>query len=192
MLRQHFHDFLEQVAPVAEEIGMRLCCHPDDPPFGLLGLPRLMSTEADYAERMAAVDLPANGITLCSGFKSYRAAPLAWISSLGVAQCLPAFSRRQRRHGVVQAHTAAPWPTSAPPSGLLHLQLWRGARPESFDQVPGVRPGRRPAGSRLRLAGPRDRKLIAMRWPLSPRPASGSSRRAAPRPWPRIDRDRRG
>jgi mannonate dehydratase len=67
VLRQHFHDFLEQVAPVAEEIGMRLCCHPDDPPFGLLGLPRIMSTEADYAERMAAVDLPANGITLCSG-----------------------------------------------------------------------------------------------------------------------------
>ncbi|AUH34027.1 mannonate dehydratase [Paracoccus tegillarcae] len=67
VLRQHFHDFLEQVAPVAQEIGMRLCCHPDDPPFGLLGLPRIMSTEADYAERMAAVDVAANGITLCSG-----------------------------------------------------------------------------------------------------------------------------
>ena len=46
---------------------MRLCCHPDDPPFPLLGLPRVMSTEADFAERIAAVDLPANGITLCSG-----------------------------------------------------------------------------------------------------------------------------
>ncbi|MDO5658705.1 MAG: mannonate dehydratase [Paracoccus sp. (in: a-proteobacteria)] len=67
VLRRHFHDFLEQVAPVAQEIGMRLCCHPDDPPFPLLGLPRIMSTEADYAERMAAVDLEANGITLCSG-----------------------------------------------------------------------------------------------------------------------------
>ncbi|RMC36478.1 mannonate dehydratase [Paracoccus alkanivorans] len=67
VLRRNFHDFLEQVAPVAQEIGVRLCCHPDDPPFGLLGLPRVMSTEADYAERLAAVDLPANGITLCSG-----------------------------------------------------------------------------------------------------------------------------
>jgi mannonate dehydratase len=67
VLRRNFHDFLEQVAPVAQDLGMRLCCHPDDPPFGLLGLPRIMSTEADYAERMAAVDLPANGITLCSG-----------------------------------------------------------------------------------------------------------------------------
>lgn len=66
-LRRHFHDFLELVAPVAEEIGLRLCCHPDDPPFGLLGLPRVMSTEADFVERCAAVDLPANGITLCSG-----------------------------------------------------------------------------------------------------------------------------
>ena len=67
VLRRNFHDFLELVAPVAEEIGLRLCCHPDDPPFGLLGLPRVMSTEADFAERCAAVDLPANGITLCSG-----------------------------------------------------------------------------------------------------------------------------
>ncbi|TKW67835.1 MAG: mannonate dehydratase [Paracoccus denitrificans] len=67
VLRANFHAFLEQVAPVAQDLGMRLCCHPDDPPFGLLGLSRVMSTEADYAERMAAVDLPANGITLCSG-----------------------------------------------------------------------------------------------------------------------------
>ncbi|MDP3342452.1 mannonate dehydratase [Frigidibacter sp.] len=67
VLRRHFHDFLEQVAPVAQDLGMRLCCHPDDPPFPLLGLPRVMSTEADFAERIAAVDLPANGITLCSG-----------------------------------------------------------------------------------------------------------------------------
>ncbi|MFN3526076.1 MAG: mannonate dehydratase [Paracoccus sp. (in: a-proteobacteria)] len=67
VLRRNFHDFLEQVAPVAQDIGIRLCCHPDDPPFPLLGLPRIMSTEADFAERMAAVDVPANGITLCSG-----------------------------------------------------------------------------------------------------------------------------
>lgn len=67
VLRRNFNAFLELVAPVAEDLGMRLCCHPDDPPFPLLGLPRIMSTEADYAERMAAVDVMANGITLCSG-----------------------------------------------------------------------------------------------------------------------------
>lgn len=60
-------DFLEQVAPLAQELGLRLCCHPDDPPVSLLGLPRIMSTEADYRRLLEAVDLPANGITLCSG-----------------------------------------------------------------------------------------------------------------------------
>ncbi len=66
-LRRHLVDFLEQVAPFAQEIGVRLCCHPDDPPFPLLGLPRIMSTEDDYRTLMDAVDTPANGITLCAG-----------------------------------------------------------------------------------------------------------------------------
>ncbi|MEO6986456.1 MAG: mannonate dehydratase [Paralcaligenes sp.] len=72
-LRQHLFDFIEQVAPVAQEVGIRLCCHPDDPPYPLLGLPRIMSTEADYAALMQAVDLPANGITLCAGSLGARA-----------------------------------------------------------------------------------------------------------------------
>ena len=66
-LRQHFVDFLTEVVPVAEELGLRLCCHPDDPPFALLGLPRIMSTEADYRAILEAVNSPANGMTLCSG-----------------------------------------------------------------------------------------------------------------------------
>lgn len=66
-LRQHLVDFLEAVVPTAEEVGVRLCCHPDDPPFPLLGLPRVMSTEADYAALMAAVPSRASGITLCTG-----------------------------------------------------------------------------------------------------------------------------
>lgn len=66
-LRANFVDFLEQVVPTAEELGVRLCCHPDDPPFALLGLPRVMSTEADYKYIVDAVDSPSNGITLCSG-----------------------------------------------------------------------------------------------------------------------------
>ncbi|WP_321345467.1 mannonate dehydratase [Breoghania sp.] len=66
-LHTHLVDFLSEVAPTAERLGLRLCCHPDDPPVPLLGLPRVMSTEADYAAVMKAVDLPANGITLCSG-----------------------------------------------------------------------------------------------------------------------------
>lgn len=66
-LRAHLVDFLSEVVPTAERLGLRLCCHPDDPPVPLLGLPRVMSTEADYAAVMKAVDSPASGITLCSG-----------------------------------------------------------------------------------------------------------------------------
>lgn len=72
-LRRHFHDFLEEVAPIAQSLGVRLCCHPDDPPYPLLGLPRVMSTEADYVALTQAVDVPANGITLCSGSLGARA-----------------------------------------------------------------------------------------------------------------------
>lgn len=66
-LRHNLFDFLEQVVPTAERLGQRLCCHPDDPPFPLLGLPRVTSTEADYHALCKAVDSPANGITLCTG-----------------------------------------------------------------------------------------------------------------------------
>ncbi len=66
-LRANFVDFLDAVVPTAEDLGVRLCCHPDDPPFALLGLPRVMSTEADYKVMLDAVDSPANGMTLCSG-----------------------------------------------------------------------------------------------------------------------------
>ena len=66
-LRRHHADFLAEVVPTAERLGLRLCCHPDDPPFPLLGLPRIVSTEQDYAKLIEAVRSPANGITLCTG-----------------------------------------------------------------------------------------------------------------------------
>jgi len=66
-LRSNLHVFLAEIIPVAERLGIRMCCHPDDPPFPLLGLPRIMSTEADYTDLINAVDSPSNGITLCSG-----------------------------------------------------------------------------------------------------------------------------
>jgi len=66
-LRANLFDFLAEVVPTAEALGLRLCCHPDDPPFALLGLPRIMSTEDDYAALVAAVPSPANGITMCTG-----------------------------------------------------------------------------------------------------------------------------
>ncbi|MCA0962389.1 mannonate dehydratase [Salipiger bermudensis] len=66
-LMQHHVDFLSEVVPEAERLGIRMCCHPDDPPFPLLGLPRVMSTEADYRALLDAVPSPSAGITLCSG-----------------------------------------------------------------------------------------------------------------------------
>jgi mannonate dehydratase len=72
-LRAHFLDFLAEVVPVAEDLGLLLCCHPDDPPFPLLGLPRVMSTAADYGAVLDGVNSPANGMTLCSGSLGARA-----------------------------------------------------------------------------------------------------------------------
>jgi len=66
-LRQHQIEFLSEIMPTAEQSDVRLCCHPDDPPFSLLGLPRVMSTEEDYRHLLETVKSPANGITLCSG-----------------------------------------------------------------------------------------------------------------------------
>lgn len=66
-LQRHLVDFLTEVVPVADEAGIRLCAHPDDPPWPLLGLPRILSTTQDYAAMLAAVDHPANGVTLCTG-----------------------------------------------------------------------------------------------------------------------------
>jgi mannonate dehydratase len=66
-LRRHLFAFLEEVVPTAERLGLRLCCHPDDPPFSLMGLPRIMSTETDYKAVLDHIPSPANGMTLCSG-----------------------------------------------------------------------------------------------------------------------------
>ncbi len=66
-LRANLIDFLAEVAPVAESLNMRLCAHGDDPPWPLLGLPRVLSTEADYLKVLDAVDLNANGVTFCTG-----------------------------------------------------------------------------------------------------------------------------
>ena len=64
--------FLRAVVPVAEQAGVRMAIHPDDPPFTLLGLPRIVSTEADVRALLEAVPSPANGLTMCVGTFSSR------------------------------------------------------------------------------------------------------------------------
>jgi mannonate dehydratase len=66
-LRQNHKRFLEEVVPTAEELGLKLAVHPDDPPRNLLGLPRIVSDADDIDWILSAVDSPANGLTLCSG-----------------------------------------------------------------------------------------------------------------------------
>ncbi|SEH29339.1 mannonate dehydratase [Rhizobium sp. NFR12] len=72
-LQSNLVDFLSEVVPVAEQVGINICAHPDDPPWPLLGLPRILSTEDDYAHMLKAVDSRANGVTLCSGSLGARA-----------------------------------------------------------------------------------------------------------------------
>ena len=66
-LRQHLFDFLGEIMPTCERLGMRMAIHPDDPPRGIFGLPRILSTEQDAAALLAAVPSPMNGLTLCTG-----------------------------------------------------------------------------------------------------------------------------
>ncbi|MFC2176438.1 mannonate dehydratase [Bacteroidota bacterium] len=66
-LKTHLHFFLEEIIPVAEQVGIRMAIHPDDPPRPLLGLPRVVSNINDAKELLSVVDSPSNGITMCTG-----------------------------------------------------------------------------------------------------------------------------
>lgn len=72
-LKQNLFSFLAQIIPAAEKAGILMCIHPDDPPYPILGLPRVVSTEQDILDIYHAVDSPNNGLTFCTGSFGVRA-----------------------------------------------------------------------------------------------------------------------
>jgi len=71
-LRRHLYEFISSIGPVAQEVGVKLAIHPDDPPFPILGLPRVVSIENDAMQIIKTFNSPNNGLCFCTGSYGVR------------------------------------------------------------------------------------------------------------------------
>lgn len=96
-LVENLRHFLRRIAPVCEDCGIKMAIHPDDPPWGIFGLPRIIKNTADLERLLSLVDSDINGITFCTG-------------SLGASKDndLPAMIRKFRRQDIFRASEKCP------------------------------------------------------------------------------------
>lgn len=106
-LWKNLQTFLEAVIPVAEESGVKMAIHPDDPPWGLFGLPRIITGEANLERFLKLVDSPANGLTFCTG-------------SLGAGQSNDLIAMAKKFAGRIH---------------FVHLRNIRWTGPKDFEEV---------------------------------------------------------
>ncbi len=112
-LFEHLVAFLEDVVPVAESVGVRLALHPDDPPWPVFGLPRIVSDAAAIARVMNAVDSPANGLTFCTGALGASAAnDLVAMAERFAERIAFVHARNVRRTGERDFHEVAHHPSA--------------------------------------------------------------------------------
>jgi mannonate dehydratase len=123
-LQKSLAAFLREVVPVAQEAGVRLAIHPDDPPWSLFGLPRVVSTAADVRAIFAACDTLANGLTFCVGSFGARADNdlLAMAREFG-ARIHFAHLRQVRREADGSFHEAEHLDGSSDMVGLIRVLL---------------------------------------------------------------------
>jgi mannonate dehydratase len=146
-MRRNLVAFLSEVVPVAEECGVTLVIHPDDPPFSLFGLPRVVSGAEDLRALFAAVPSPANAMTLCTG--SYGAGP---------RNDLPAMAREFAE----RIHFAHLRNVHVEPDGSFHESDHLGGRVDMVAVIDAL------------LAEERRRKAAGMaRWEIVMRPDHG-------------------
>jgi mannonate dehydratase len=149
-LRGALIEFLREVMPVAEELGLQLCIHPDDPPWSLYGLPRIVSTADDLGKILAGYDSPASGITFCVGSLGSRADnDLVAMARTFASRIHFVHLRQVRREGDGSFHEAEHLNGSSDMVGVIRAVLEEERRREKEGRIDAEIPMRPDHGHQL-------------------------------------------